>query len=323
MKSRRGPSEVADRAARSREFDYSTENPSRTPNCRHLRPPRPTRGAGEPSSGEAVIPWDPFRGENWCRGPVFWRPLWRPGRRPTSRAGPAKEAGRRKIIVTGGHPGDPEYGCGGTIARYTDLGHEVVLLYLNNGEWPGTAPECPRGANRRGEEGLRDPQGPAPLRRADRRRGGRRRRPLRGVPQDPRGRAARRRLHPLADRQPRRPPRHLDAGLRRLAEDGQDLRPLLLRGLQRRGHGPVRSRRTTSTSRPPSRGSARPATPTPARRPTSSTPSRRWSRGCAGSRAAIARPRASSATSRARSSRCRAACADPGITAMLFSRRPR
>ena len=38
-----------------------------------------------------------------------------------------------KVIVTGGHPGDPEYGCGGTIARYTDLGHEVILLYLNDG----------------------------------------------------------------------------------------------------------------------------------------------------------------------------------------------
>ncbi len=39
-----------------------------------------------------------------------------------------------KIVVTGGHPGDPECGCAGTIARYTDLGHEVVLLYLNRGE---------------------------------------------------------------------------------------------------------------------------------------------------------------------------------------------
>lgn len=39
-----------------------------------------------------------------------------------------------KIVVAGGHPGDPEYGCGGTIARYTDLGHEVVILYLNRGE---------------------------------------------------------------------------------------------------------------------------------------------------------------------------------------------
>ena len=39
-----------------------------------------------------------------------------------------------KIIVAGGHPGDPECGCAGTIARYTDLGHEVTLLYLNRGE---------------------------------------------------------------------------------------------------------------------------------------------------------------------------------------------
>jgi LmbE family N-acetylglucosaminyl deacetylase len=53
---------------------------------------------------------------------------------------PAKDlpqAGSKlKVIVTGGHPGDPEYGCGGTIARYTELGHDVVLLYLNRGEWP-------------------------------------------------------------------------------------------------------------------------------------------------------------------------------------------
>src|SRR4051812_50139918 len=56
----------------------------------------------------------------------------------------ANDSARKlKIIVTGGHPGDPEYGCGGTIARYTDLGHEVVLLYLNKGEWtdkPGYDP---------------------------------------------------------------------------------------------------------------------------------------------------------------------------------------
>jgi LmbE family N-acetylglucosaminyl deacetylase len=41
---------------------------------------------------------------------------------------------RQKIVVAGGHPGDPECGCAGTIARYTDLGHEVVILYLNRGE---------------------------------------------------------------------------------------------------------------------------------------------------------------------------------------------
>jgi len=42
--------------------------------------------------------------------------------------------GRLKIVVAGGHPGDPECGCAGTVARYTGLGHEVVLLYMNRGE---------------------------------------------------------------------------------------------------------------------------------------------------------------------------------------------
>jgi LmbE family N-acetylglucosaminyl deacetylase len=47
----------------------------------------------------------------------------------------AVPSGRKlKVVVTGGHPGDPEYGCGGTIARYADLGHQVTLLYLNRGE---------------------------------------------------------------------------------------------------------------------------------------------------------------------------------------------
>jgi LmbE family N-acetylglucosaminyl deacetylase len=41
---------------------------------------------------------------------------------------------RLKVVVAGGHPGDPECGCAGTVARYADLGHEVVLLYLNRGE---------------------------------------------------------------------------------------------------------------------------------------------------------------------------------------------
>ena len=64
------------------------------------------------------------------------RPRSRPRRR---RARPAEGGRKLKVIVTGGHPGDPEYGCGGTIARYSDLGHEVVLLYLNRGEWPPRA----------------------------------------------------------------------------------------------------------------------------------------------------------------------------------------
>jgi LmbE family N-acetylglucosaminyl deacetylase len=39
-----------------------------------------------------------------------------------------------KVVVTGGHPGDPECGCAGTIARYTKSGASVTILYLNRGE---------------------------------------------------------------------------------------------------------------------------------------------------------------------------------------------
>lgn len=39
-----------------------------------------------------------------------------------------------KVVVIGGHPGDPEYGCGGTVARYVARQHQVTLLYLNRGE---------------------------------------------------------------------------------------------------------------------------------------------------------------------------------------------
>ncbi len=51
------------------------------------------------------------------------------------------EAAKLKIVVAGGHPGDPEYGCGGTVAHFTALGHTATLLYLNDGGWPPTPPE--------------------------------------------------------------------------------------------------------------------------------------------------------------------------------------
>ena len=53
---------------------------------------------------------------------------------------------RLKIIVAGGHPGDPEYGCGGTIARYAAAGHDVALLYLNNGEVEDPEPDLQPGS---------------------------------------------------------------------------------------------------------------------------------------------------------------------------------
>ena len=49
-------------------------------------------------------------------------------------AAETEKPGKSKVIVTGGHPGDPEYGCGGTIARLSQAGHDVALLYLNRGD---------------------------------------------------------------------------------------------------------------------------------------------------------------------------------------------
>jgi LmbE family N-acetylglucosaminyl deacetylase len=48
-----------------------------------------------------------------------------------------RPAAKTRVVVAGGHPGDPEYGCGGTIARLAEAGHDVALLYLNDGERAG------------------------------------------------------------------------------------------------------------------------------------------------------------------------------------------
>jgi LmbE family N-acetylglucosaminyl deacetylase len=39
-----------------------------------------------------------------------------------------------KVICVGGHPDDPESGCGGTLAKFSAAGHEVKVLYLTRGE---------------------------------------------------------------------------------------------------------------------------------------------------------------------------------------------
>ena len=38
------------------------------------------------------------------------------------------------IVCVGAHPGDPEFGCGGTMAKYSDAGNRVTFLYLTRGE---------------------------------------------------------------------------------------------------------------------------------------------------------------------------------------------
>ncbi len=43
-------------------------------------------------------------------------------------------AEKLKIVCVGGHPDDPESGCGGTLARFTAAGHAVTIIYLTRGE---------------------------------------------------------------------------------------------------------------------------------------------------------------------------------------------
>lgn len=59
---------------------------------------------------------------------AFGLPLLSEG---SGRAAPSR---RLKVVVAGAHPDDPESSAGGTMARYADLGHEVVSLYLTRGE---------------------------------------------------------------------------------------------------------------------------------------------------------------------------------------------
>jgi LmbE family N-acetylglucosaminyl deacetylase len=58
----------------------------------------------------------------------------------------AETSGRtetKKIVCVGGHPDDPESGCGGTLAKFSRAGHEVTIIYLTTGEAgiPGKSPE--------------------------------------------------------------------------------------------------------------------------------------------------------------------------------------
>jgi LmbE family N-acetylglucosaminyl deacetylase len=55
------------------------------------------------------------------------------GQRPVE-ADAGRPPRKLKVVVAGGHPGDPEAACGGTMARLADLGHEVVALYVTRGE---------------------------------------------------------------------------------------------------------------------------------------------------------------------------------------------
>ena len=53
---------------------------------------------------------------------------------PLSVASGQTNAAPIAVVCVGGHPDDPESGCGGALARYAALGHRVTIVYLTRGE---------------------------------------------------------------------------------------------------------------------------------------------------------------------------------------------
>ena len=41
---------------------------------------------------------------------------------------------KMKVVCVGGHPDDPESGCGGTLSKLASEGHDVTIIYLTAGE---------------------------------------------------------------------------------------------------------------------------------------------------------------------------------------------
>ena len=58
-------------------------------------------------------------------------PLRLAGKDPVA---PLSSKSRKKILVIGAHPDDPETAAGGTMCLLADAGHEVVSVYLTRGE---------------------------------------------------------------------------------------------------------------------------------------------------------------------------------------------
>lgn len=46
---------------------------------------------------------------------------------------------KMKILAVGAHPDDIEFGCGGTLAKYTEKGHRLSLLIMTEGDLGGEA----------------------------------------------------------------------------------------------------------------------------------------------------------------------------------------
>ncbi len=45
-----------------------------------------------------------------------------------------------RILAIGSHPDDIEFGCGGTLIKYSQQGHDVSLLVMTQGSSGGAGP---------------------------------------------------------------------------------------------------------------------------------------------------------------------------------------
>jgi LmbE family N-acetylglucosaminyl deacetylase len=57
-----------------------------------------------------------------------------PGLSQTGMPSPSPQQKPLSVVCVGGHPDDPESGCGGTLARYAADRHRVTIIYLTRGE---------------------------------------------------------------------------------------------------------------------------------------------------------------------------------------------
>ena len=55
-----------------------------------------------------------------------------PSRRPADSRPP--DGKKLKVVCVGAHPDDPESGCGGTLLKYSDAGHDVTCIYVTRGD---------------------------------------------------------------------------------------------------------------------------------------------------------------------------------------------
>src|SRR5262245_35310488 len=60
---------------------------------------------------------------------------------PATAEGNGEAPERKKVAVIFAHPDDPDFSCAGTVARWTDEGHEVVYVLLTNGDKGSHDPE--------------------------------------------------------------------------------------------------------------------------------------------------------------------------------------